>query len=169
MAPPTSAAPAPGPTQSGITPSCNRYASAVKGDTCDAFAVRNHITNAQLYAWNIVLGSHGENCGTQLWAQEYYCVGVVSAGTPAPTTTTRSLPTTTTARVTAPGPTQSGIVANCVKFAEADGGLGCYDFAAAHSITTAQLYAWNTVLGANGENCGTSFWAKEYYCVGVSG
>lgn len=164
---------APGPTQSGIASGCTRYASAVAGDSCNAFAARNGITNAQLYAWNIVLGRQCENCGTQLWAKEFYCVGVASssssAGTPAPTTT-RSSPTTstTTSRVAAPGPTQSGIVANCVKFAEADGGLGCYDFAAAHGITTAQLYQWNSILGANGENCGSAFWAKEYYCVGVS-
>lgn len=36
-------------------------------------------------------------------------------------------------------------------------------------ITLAQLYSWNPVLGANGENCATDFWAEEGYCVGVSG
>jgi hypothetical protein len=45
---------------------------------------------------------------------------------------------------------------------------GCYDFAVAQGITPANLYKWNTVLGPNGENCGTSFWFGEYYCVGSS-
>ncbi|KAF2147914.1 glycoside hydrolase family 18 protein, partial [Myriangium duriaei CBS 260.36] len=48
-------------------------------------------------------------------------------------------------------------------------GDGCYSFAAKEGISTAQLYAWNPVLGANGENCLTSFWANEYYCTGASG
>ncbi|KAI0418525.1 carbohydrate-binding module family 50 protein [Xylaria grammica] len=150
----------PGPTQTGIVSNCNKYAAAIKDDSCDVFAARNSISNAQLYAWNGVLGAHGENCGTSLWTDEYYCVGIAPTVS-GPTTTT------TTTSVMAPGPTQTGIVANCDKFAQATGGTGCFDFAAANGITTAQLYAWNTVLGPNGENCGTLFWADEYYCVGV--
>lgn len=41
-------------------------------------------------------------------------------------------------------------------------------FADTNGITTTQLYTWNTVLGSNGENCGNSFWADEYYCISVS-
>lgn len=165
---------APGPTQTGITSNCNKYASAISGDGCEAFAARNSITTAELYAWNSVLGANGANCGTSLWADEYYCVGVApgaSSTTPAATTTTTKTSSTsssTTVRVTAPGPTQTGIVANCNKYAEATGGIGCYDFATNNGITPAQLYTWNPVLGSNGDNCGSSFWADEYYCVGVS-
>lgn len=44
----------------------------------------------------------------------------------------------------------------------------CYIFAQNNDITTAQLYTWNSALGANGENCGTEFFAGYYYCVGVA-
>ncbi|KAH8899990.1 hypothetical protein GQ53DRAFT_593861, partial [Thozetella sp. PMI_491] len=147
---------APGPTQSGIISTCNKFAESISGLGCADFAAAEGITTAQLYAWNPVLGANGENCGTELWANEYYCVGVSS-----------STPVTTTSAVVAPGPTQSGIISTCNKFAESISGLGCADFAAAEGITTAQLYSWNPVLGANGENCGTELWANEYYCVGV--
>ncbi|KAK8137866.1 lysM domain-containing protein [Apiospora sp. TS-2023a] len=153
---------APGPTQSGIAPNCNKYAQAQKGDVCDTFAARNSISNAQLYAWNAALGSSGQNCGSSLWADEWYCVGISA---PATGSTTSSSKTT---RVTAPGPTQTGIAANCTKYAEALSGEACGSFASRNGITTTQLYSWNTVLGPKGENCQTSFWAQEYYCVGVS-
>ncbi|KAJ9138372.1 Carbohydrate-binding module family 50 protein [Pleurostoma richardsiae] len=153
---------APGPTQSGIISTCNKFAESIPGKGCYDFAVAEGITPAQLYAWNPVLGANGENCGTEMWADEYYCVGVSSSTS----VTTTATPTTTS--VVAPGPTQSGIISTCNKFAESISGLGCYDFAVAEGITTAQLYAWNPVLGANGENCGTEMWADEYYCVGVS-
>jgi hypothetical protein len=47
-------------------------------------------------------------------------------------------------------------------------GGNCNDFATENDITTAQLYAWNPVLGANGENCATLFEDNVDYCVGVS-
>lgn len=163
---------APGPTQTGIVASCNQYAIATGGIGCFDFATQNYITPSQLYLWNPVLGANGENCGTVFWAQEYYCVGIAGAGagtTSKPTSTSSSKPTTTNAGVTAPGPTQTGIVANCNKFSQAPSGSGCWDMAHNNGITTDQLYAWNAVLGVAGANCGTAFWANEWYCVGVSG
>jgi hypothetical protein len=74
----------------------------------------------------------------------------------------------TSVGVAAPGPTQAGIAKNCNKFAQAANGTGCWDMAHNNGITTDQLYAWNTVLGAGGANCGTKFWVNEWYCVGVS-
>ncbi|KAI0124099.1 hypothetical protein BJ170DRAFT_697065 [Xylariales sp. AK1849] len=162
---------APGPTQTGIVSNCAKYAEARSGDICDTFAARNSISNAQLYAWNAVLGSTGQNCGSSLWADEYYCVGISApAGTTTtvtPTTTTKTT-SSSTAHVTAPGPTQSGVANDCNKYAEALSGDTCSVFASRNSITTTQLYTWNMVLGANGENCASSLWAQEYYCVGAS-
>lgn len=62
----------------------------------------------------------------------------------------------------APGPTatQSGIASGCNNYAEAKKGDDCYDFAIAHSIQPAQLYAWNSVLGPNGANCSLMFQAE---------
>lgn len=142
---------APGPTQAGIISSCSKYLMANPGGSCSAFASRAGISLQQLYAWNSVLGSNGENCASQFWGNEYYCVGVSSKTT-----------------VTAPGPTQTGITSNCNKFGKANPGGSCSAFASRFGITTGQLYSWNTVLGANGENCASSFWGDEYYCVGVS-
>ncbi|KAK8082817.1 hypothetical protein PG996_001598 [Apiospora saccharicola] len=98
-APPNHARHRPGPTQSGIDPNCNKYAPAQKGDVCDTFAARSSISNAQLYAWNAALGSSGQNCGSSLWADEWYCVGISA---PAAGSTASSSKIT---RVTAPGPT----------------------------------------------------------------
>jgi len=76
---PASTAPvAPSPTQSGISPKCNKWAEAGDGDYCYIFAQNNGITTAQLYQWNTVLGSGGANCSTLFWKGEYYCVGVSS-------------------------------------------------------------------------------------------
>ncbi|OBT78531.1 hypothetical protein VF21_01031 [Pseudogymnoascus sp. 05NY08] len=150
----------PTPIQDGVISTCNKFAKAASGEYCSLFAGNNGITTAQLYLWNTVLGSNGQNCDSSFWADEYYCVGV--SGTSPPATTTSTTPVQT------PSPVQDGMVANCNKFALAPAGSYCSLFADNNSITTAQLYTWNSVLGPNGENCGTSFWANEYYCAGVS-
>ncbi|OBT52616.1 hypothetical protein VE04_06030 [Pseudogymnoascus sp. 24MN13] len=148
----------PTPIQDGVISTCNKFAKAASGEYCSLFAGNNGITTAQLYLWNTVLGSNRQNCDSSFWADEYYCVGV--SGTSPPATTTSTTPVQT------PSPIQDGMVANCNKFALAPAGSYCSLFADNNSITTAQLYTWNPVLGSNGENCGSSFWANEYYCVG---
>ncbi|KAH0366144.1 hypothetical protein KCU65_g5538, partial [Aureobasidium melanogenum] len=125
---------------SGIPQYCSKFAQPASGTGCYDFATAQGITQAQLYAWNPALGVNGANCGTAFYAEDYYCVAV---------------------------PVQTGIAANCNKYATPVG-VGCYDFATQQGITQAQLYTWNPVLGTNGVNCGTAFWAQEYYCVGVS-
>jgi hypothetical protein len=63
----------------------------------------------------------------------------------------------------------NSIPANCDVYAEALSGDGCDEFASKNNITTSELFTWNTVLGTDGVNCGTDFWADEWYCVGVNG
>jgi hypothetical protein len=115
-----------------------------------------------------VLGATSANCSLQFQAGEYYCIGVSS--TTIATTTTQTLMTKTTGGtpVTTPSPTQTGIDPKCTRYAEAQSGDNCSNFAASNGISTDQLYGWNSILGANGVNCNTQFWAKEYYCIGVS-
>lgn len=161
---PASVIPGPTATQSGIASNCNNYAEAKTGDDCYDFAVAHNITTDQLYSWNMILGPGGANCSLQFQAEEYYCVGTASSVTASPTTTS----TSRTGSVAIPSPTQSGIDASCNTYAKAQTGDDCYDFAMAHSITPAQLYQWNAVLGTNGANCSTQFQAGENYCVGVS-
>jgi hypothetical protein len=70
---------------------------------------------------------------------------------------------TTQGGVIPPGPTQTGIISTCNKYAIPDLGQGCWDFAAAHQITLDELYAWNPAIG----QC-SAFLAGEAYCIGVS-
>lgn len=161
----------PTPIQSGTISSCNKFAEAVSGEYCSAFATEYSITTDQLYAWNPILGVNGANCDTEFQANVYYCVGVASAAATATTSKASTMTTskaTSTTSVTAPGPTQTGIISTCNKYAEAVSGDGCETFASEHGITATQLYAWNPVLGTNGANCSTQLWVQEYYCVGVA-
>lgn len=161
----------PQPTQAAsIDPACDQYDRAEDGDTCAGFAMRNGVAPADLYAWNAVLGAGGADCQTELWVGYYYCIGVEGGGVITSTSSVTSMPATTTTSSTAaaPSPTQpDSIISTCDKYAEAVAGTYCSLFASDNGITTAQLYAWNSVLGTNGENCGTAFFAGYYYCVGV--
>jgi hypothetical protein len=109
----SSAVTAPGPTQSGIISSYNKYALFANLQGCYDFATANGITPAQLYSWNAFLGPNGENCGNNFLGGEYYCNGTQQPSS--------------TKLVSAPGATQNGIVASCIKFAKPPAGAGCYD------------------------------------------
>ena len=91
-----------------------------------------------------------------------------NAGTPDNTTTPVSTTATGSSPSSAPSPTQTGITSKCTKYVEAQSGDYCFKFAQDNNITTDQLYAWNTVLGAGGSNCDTQFFLGYYYCVGAS-
>lgn len=156
----------PGPTQSGIPADCISYYLAQSTDTCSSIETAFGITDAQFHAWNPAVSA---DCLSGLWANEAYCVGV--AGTTATTTTltTSSSATPTSTSPAVPSPTQpNSIISNCNEYAQAVDGDYCYIFASEHDITTDELYAWNTVLGAAGADCGTEFWLDYYYCIGVS-
>ncbi|KAJ5200415.1 hypothetical protein N7491_008780 [Penicillium cf. griseofulvum] len=152
----------PSPTQSGIPTTCDRYAQAQSGDGCYSFSQDFGITLQQLETWNPVLGSNSENCLTQFFAGYWYCIGLVGSATSTATTST-----TSSTGVPTPSPVQSGIDPQCTKYSEAVTGDTCIVFASANNITPAQLYSWNPVLGSGGSNCGSAFWANEYYCVGA--
>ncbi|KAK8103188.1 hypothetical protein PG984_016334 [Apiospora sp. TS-2023a] len=158
--------PAPGPTQSGIIPSCSKYAKTQQGDSCTGFAARNDITPAKLYAWNSVLGMEGSSCGTAFWANEWYCVGVLppsGGNTVGQTVTSGSTPTVTATSVVPPGPTQTGIPSSCNAYAVPISGDGCWSFADRNGITLDHFYKWNPAVG----DC-ANFWGGEAYCIGVS-
>lgn len=140
----------PSPTQSGIIKTCIKYDKAGVGGSCNAFSNRLSISLPRLYAWNSVLGHHGENCAQNFIPGDYYCIAVSG---PLP----------------APGPTQAGVVDTCTGYVMANPGGSCPVFANRVGISLQQLYAWNPVLGTNGENCQTKFWASTYYCTSVAG
>ncbi|EGP85831.1 uncharacterized protein MYCGRDRAFT_45634, partial [Zymoseptoria tritici IPO323] len=177
--PPTSTLPF--PTQSGITPDCNKYMDAKKGDYCSKFATDNGISEEQLYDWNPILGKDGADCDTKFQASTEYCVGIslVSSGTSFDATSaaatsnaatdvaTSSVATPSSTSSTLP-PMQSGISSKCNKFDVAKKGDYCSKFATDHSISAGDLYTWNSILGENGKDCDTLFQAGVLYCVGVS-
>jgi LysM repeat protein len=134
---------------------------AESGDGCDSFSSLFDITLQALVAWNPVLGANGANCQTLFWAGDYYCIGVSGSST------TTSAPTITPTGVATPSPVQSGINAQCTKYAEALSGTYCTKFASDNNITPAQLYTWNPILGPNGASCSTELFANTYYCVGA--
>jgi hypothetical protein len=100
-------------------------------------------------------------------ADDGMCQGVgISNGTSTATTSSSTSRSTSSSSTTSlPYPTQSGIVTSCNNFAEAVSGDYCSKFASDHGITTAQLYAWNPILGSTGQNCNTEFFAGYDYCV----
>lgn len=65
------------PTQSNITPACDKYAEAKPGDYCYIFAQNNNITTEELYSWNGILGPNGANCSTDFQAGYDYCVSTI--------------------------------------------------------------------------------------------
>ncbi|KAF2130204.1 carbohydrate-binding module family 50 protein [Dothidotthia symphoricarpi CBS 119687] len=156
----TTQAPKPTQTQSGIDPNCNKFEkSDESGDTCWGIANRAGIELSQLYKWNTVLGTDGENCNTQFWPSYYYCVGVVSS-------TTSQSPTTT---VTAPLPTQTqeGFPANCKRWVEAKAGDTCWGIGNDNGVALEQVYNLNPVLGVDGGNCGNQMWPGYFYCLAI--
>jgi len=153
---------------------CNKFAQALDGDWCARFAERNVVSLPDLYAWNAVLGADGSGCGSSFWKDYWYCVGVGSASSTTTssvsrtTSSTTSTPTPTPTLVVIPTPNQAGnAIATCNKFAQALDGDWCALFAERNVVTLPNLYAWNSVLGADGSGCGTSFWKDYWYCVGV--
>ncbi|KAJ4856958.1 hypothetical protein T069G_07855 [Trichoderma breve] len=64
----------PGPIQTGMIGSCNKFHLVVSGDSCPALASSNAITLANFYAWNPAVKS---DC-TALIVGDYVCTGMVS-------------------------------------------------------------------------------------------
>jgi LysM repeat protein len=162
----TASASGPSKTQAVIASNCNSFATAATGDTCIRFAAAHGIETAQLYAWNPVLGANGSACATSFWADENYCIGVSGSSNASTTASSTVGPSIASSNI--PMKTQAGTASDCISFATAAAGDTCIAFAAAHGIETAQLYAWNSVLGADGSACVKSFWAEESYCVGTA-
>lgn len=156
--------------QDGVPEDCTKwiYANSTAA-SCWKMANDAKISVLRLCELNPVLGKNGQNCGTQVWLNYYYCVASRSGGDDGETSTTiTASSTTTSAGPVKPTQTQSGISKDCNKFEEAQASDSCWAIANRTSIELSSLYAWNAALGSNGENCGTQIWPGYFYCVGVS-
>ncbi|OHE94890.1 LysM domain-containing protein [Colletotrichum orchidophilum] len=61
-------------TQAGIPANCCKFVEALAGSSCWQLANDDGIDMSVLFALNPVLGSQGENCGTQIWPNYFYCI-----------------------------------------------------------------------------------------------
>jgi hypothetical protein len=167
----------------------------VANDTCALIESAFDISFTQFQAWNPSLDA----ACLLLQLGDAYCVDgnnvAVSSSTftvtsassttsisPSSSSTVQSTSTSATS-VTAPGPTQTGIVANCNAWTLCESGksppairvsrkdrslirfLGCSCSAieSEYGLTFAQFYAWNPAIGSG---C-TDLELGEAYCVGV--
>ncbi|KJY00260.1 LysM domain-containing protein [Zymoseptoria brevis] len=78
VATPSSTSSASPPMQSGISPKCNKFDVAKKGDYCSKFATDHGISAGDLYTWNPILGENGKDCDTLFQAGVLYCISVSS-------------------------------------------------------------------------------------------
>lgn len=164
--PPTTPTGPPAETHTGQPANCNQWHVVEDGDGCDTIEAEYGLTPDQFFGWNPAVS---RDCLTNFWLGYAYCVGVSSSASPPTTTTT---PTTTSSPTTTPAipsPVQDGnAVDNCNAYAQAQDGDWCAAFAERNGVREVDLYAWNTVLGASGENCASSFWGGYWYCIGVA-
>ncbi|KAI1180782.1 hypothetical protein F4777DRAFT_596051 [Nemania sp. FL0916] len=156
----------PAETHTGQPANCNKWHVVKDGDGCDTIEAEYGLTADQFFEWNPAVS---RDCLTNFWLGYAYCVGVSSSSSSSPpptTTTTTAAPTPTPST---PSPVQEGnAVANCNAYAQVQDGDWCAAFAERNDVREVDLYAWNTVLGDSGENCGSSFWAGYWYCIGVA-
>ncbi|KAI0595745.1 carbohydrate-binding module family 50 protein [Biscogniauxia sp. FL1348] len=155
--------------RNGSIESCTQYADAYPDWECTDILLNYELTIAQFYEYNPEVG---EDC-SGLWPSYAYCIRApdyTPPGTPSSTTTAPpGSSTTTSSGPPAPTPTQDGnAVSNCNAYAQAQEGDWCAAFAERNGVREVDLYAWNSVLGANGENCASSLWYGYWYCIGVS-
>lgn len=137
------------------------------GDSCSSVADVYFITLTQFLAWNPAISA---GCSAGFWADYAYCVGTIDTisltrssniASGGSTSSTSSLPIST--------PNQpNNAISNCNRFAASQSGDWCGKFAERNGILLTQLYAWNAVLGADGNGCTSNFWAGYYYCVGIT-
>ncbi|KAI0814080.1 hypothetical protein GGR55DRAFT_687075 [Xylaria sp. FL0064] len=140
----------PGPTHSGQPANCIKWHVVMDNDTCPSLEKEYGITAEQFFAWNPAVS---KDCTVNFWLGSAYCVGVSSS-------TTSSRPATTSTRASVPTPTQDGnTISSCNAYGQAQDGDNCGAFAERNGISDVELYAWNTVLGSGGGNCGTSLWS----------
>ncbi|KAF9874723.1 LysM domain-containing protein [Colletotrichum karsti] len=158
--------PKPTPQHEGTISTCNKWVQAVSGSGCWQLATDAGIDTSLFYQYNPVLGAAGENCGTKIWPDYYYCVGVSSESGGSPTSA--AAPPATTTAPAKPTATQAGIPANCSKFVQALAGASCWQLANDNGIDMSVLFALNPVLGPQGENCGTQIWPNYFYCIATS-
>ncbi|KAH6838559.1 hypothetical protein B0I37DRAFT_409109 [Chaetomium sp. MPI-CAGE-AT-0009] len=118
---------------------CSGWHTVVSGDDCSTVQKQYNITADKFFEWN---PSVSEDCLTNFWLKNSYCV-----------------------RVGAPGPTMDGIAPNCNKWHTVVEGDDCSTIEKQYDITADQFFEWNPAVS---KDCITNFWLKSSYCVGIN-
>lgn len=156
----------PGPTFTGSPANCNKWYKLGAGDKdCSVVEAKFGITHETFIKWNPAVSN---DCLTNFWAGQAYCVGVSSTAAPSTTTTKTSSRTSTTSLAgasTPAGPTFTGSPSNCNRwYVLAKGDDNCSIVEAKFGITHEQFIKWNPAVS---EDCLNNFWAGQAYCVGL--
>ena len=93
------------------------------------------LTNIQFYKWNPAIGDDCKSLKTEY----YVCVGV--SGDAIPSTTTKKTTVTSDGGKDTPTETLPGTISTCKNYYKVIPGDGCYDIAAAHAISLANVCA----------------------------
>ncbi|KAE8161705.1 carbohydrate-binding module family 50 protein [Aspergillus tamarii] len=149
----------------GTTTDCGAWYINVAGLTCTQICLMNQIAINLFTEANPSLNK--TTCDKDLIQGNAYCVNPLDgwnwgSGANSTTSPTPSI----SAPSTPPAPTQTGIPANCNAFYVAKAGDDCGTVAAKFGITKDHFHEWNPAISSD---CSSGFWAKEAYCVGVSG
>ncbi|WYZ42085.1 hypothetical protein EsH8_V_000980 [Colletotrichum jinshuiense] len=153
----------PGPTFTGSPSTCNKWYVIADGDNCGTVEAKFGITHTQFIAWNPAVSN---DCLTNFWLGQAYCVGLGTAASTTTTTTTTSSSASTSlpGATTPPGPTFTGSPSNCNRWYLIVDGDNCGTVEAKFGITHAQFIAWNPAVS---DDCVTNFWLGQAYCVGL--
>lgn len=139
----------------------NKWYNVVSGDSCSLVESTFGITHAQFIAWNPAVS---EDCSTNFWIGDTYCVGVSTTGATSTTATATSSISASSAQTSPGSPTMSGIPCNCNLYYDVKSGDSCGTVESKFGITHSEFLLWNPAVS---QDCATNFWVDESYCVGV--
>ncbi|KAJ5404288.1 hypothetical protein N7509_004159 [Penicillium cosmopolitanum] len=146
------------PHQTGTPSDCNEWYYVVDGDNCETIVKKYGLTKEGFFKLNPATGSTCSN----LWLENYVCVGEGSTSTSSPATTSATSTSSSTAANHEPH--QTGIPSNCNKWYYVVDGDNCETVAKKYGMTKEEFYNLNP---ATGSSC-AKLWLENYVCVGVS-
>ncbi|EEY23656.1 LysM domain-containing protein [Verticillium alfalfae VaMs.102] len=141
----------PVPTQPDIVNNCNRFHLVISGERCSTVSAQYNLPVDLFLKWNPKALS---NC-SGLKINSYACVNIIGY---TPTT-----PTNPGNGVQTPSPIQDGMTKSCKTFHYVESGQTCATIQTRYKVTLANLFRWNTAIGADCRN----MWANAYVCVAV--
>ncbi|KAF3002842.1 hypothetical protein E8E14_007637 [Neopestalotiopsis sp. 37M] len=165
----------PGPTFTGSPSNCNRWYLIEDGDNCGIVEANFGITHDQFIAWNPAIS---DDCTTNFWIGQAYCVGLGSEASSTTITTSSSTITSTSPystrypvtnqTITAPSSseawppskTQAGQPSYCNNWHFVEGGQTCNNIIGLYAtwMSANDFYAWNPAVGQDCSGLYVNYW-----------